>query len=212
MNRRQTGFGLIGLGSVVAFVGLALLVTSGSEPSGAAVATVTTAPAPQTTPPVTATTTTSSPATTTPPPTTGTTPPTTSTPTTSVAPSTTVAPTTTTADQAALVEAFIADFAAATASDDLDFLVARLHPLSVEASDEATCAAFVASEITALEDYRATGPVQQTAFQVTIDGQAFAVDLAFEVPVEFTFSGQTFPDDARFALVDGIVHYFATCR
>ncbi len=125
---------------------------------------------------------------------------------------TTTSASTETVDPGALVEAFVAEFAAATASDDVEFLVARLHPLVIQESDQQTCAAFVAREITGLEQYRATGPAQQTALQLTVDGQVFTVEPAFEVPVAFTFSGQEFTDNARFAPVDGVMHYFATCR
>ena len=117
-----------------------------------------------------------------------------------------------TIDLEAKVEAFVAEFAAAATSDDSDFLLARLHPLVVELSDEETCSAFVSREIAALEQYRATGPAQQTVFEFVINDQAVTVDPAFEIPVAFTFSGQEFTDNAQIAPVDGVMHYFATCR
>ncbi len=126
--------------------------------------------------------------------------------------STTVEPPATTVDVGVQIEAFVSEFAAATESDDVEFLLARLHPLSVQASDEPTCASFVAREIVALEQYGAAGPAERTALEFTIAGQGFTVDPAFEVPVAFTFSGQEFTDIARFAPVDGVMHYFATCR
>jgi hypothetical protein len=117
-----------------------------------------------------------------------------------------------TIDLEAQVEAFVAEFAAAATSDDSDFLLARLHPLVVELSNEETCAAFVSREIAALDDYRATGPAQQTVFEFVINDQAVTVDPAFEIPVAFTFSGQEFTDNAQIAPVNGVMHYFATCR
>jgi len=202
MNRRQTGFALIGLGSVIAVIGLVLFATLESDSNADAAAPTTTgSPVPAagtTAPPASPTTTTAgSPSTTEVPATT--------TATTSIAPTTTL-------DLGGQVDAFVAEFAAATASDDVEFLLSRLHPLSVQASDEPTCASFVSGEIVALEQYRATGPAERTALEFTISGQVSTVDPAFEVPVAFTFSGQEFTDIAHFAPVDGVMHYLATCR
>lgn len=130
--------------------------------------------------------------------------------TTAVETSTTTSTTTTTAPSAdELVAAFLADYVAAIAAGDADFLEATLDPLVVAQADAATCRAFIERDILALTDYTATGdPAGPTTRELL--GATF--DRFFTVPVSFVFQGQAFDDQAAFAVVDATVTWFATCR
>jgi cytoskeletal protein RodZ len=212
MTQRQIGFVLIGIGSVVALIGIVLLIQSGSdsEDQSTADSPATTAPSATTSTVAATTTSTTLPPTTTSTTTTSTT--TTSTSTTTTSTTTTSTTTTIVFDPSVEVEAFVVEFAAATASDDLTFLLSRLHPLAVQSSDQATCDAFVGREITPLDQYRTTGPVETTTLSLTVAGETVTVDPAYVVPVAFSISGQSFTSNAQFAPVDGVLHYFAGCR
>ena len=141
--------------------------------------------------------------------------PTTLAPTTTVV-ETTVAPTTappeatttTTAAADQTVEEFFPDYVAAIESGDVDFLFDRLHPAVVEQFDPELCRAFIEREILALGNYQVTGDVTGPAPQ-DIGGATYEV---YSAPVSFDFQGESFEGTASFAVVDGEIRWFTTCR
>ena len=129
--------------------------------------------------------------------------------TTAPAPSTTVEPTTTTTiNPAALIEAFVIEFAAATAADDTGFLFESLHPAVFELHDRSVCSAFVEDEIILLDDYRliglVEGPETRTFGQMTIE--------VYTAPIAFNFQGAAFEAQAGFALSEGEVGWLTECE
>ncbi len=129
--------------------------------------------------------------------------------TTVPAPSTTVEPTTTTTiNPAALIEAFVIEFTAATAADDTDFLFESLHPAVFELHDQAMCSAFVEDEIVLLDDYRLTGPVEgpetRTFGQMTVE--------VYTASIAFTFKGSAFEAQGGFAFSESGVGWLTECE
>ncbi len=132
---------------------------------------------------------------------------TTSTTTTTVAVSTTSLPPT------QQVEAFVAEFAAALAGGDGEFVFSRLHPALVLGFGEELCRQWIGAEIMGLSNYALsgsiTGPI--TGSLDTPTG-AVVFDERYSAPVSFTFSGAEFSTDADFVLLDGEVYFTGTCR
>ncbi len=118
------------------------------------------------------------------------------------------ATTTTTPDVTAEIEAFVEEFVAAIERQDVDSLMANLHPAVIELFDEDVCRTFIEDEILLLGDYRLTGEIDGPNSQ-TIG--SFTVDM-FTGPVAFTFQGQDFESDASFAIEETGVTWFAECR
>lgn len=125
--------------------------------------------------------------------------------------STTTTTTTTTAPPSSeeLVADFLADYVAAIAAGDADFLEVTLDPVVFAQADVATCRAFIERDILALTDYTATGEPDGPMTRELL-GATF--DQFFTVPVSFVFQGQAFDDQAAFAVVNATVTWFATCR
>lgn len=201
MGRRILGFTLIGLGAVSVVVGAVLLFGGGEDPEPPPAAASTEATS-MVTPTTRASTTTELATTTASLDSTTTTP----------APAATQPPSTAPPVGPAEVAAFIVEFAAATEAGEAEFLFDRIHPVAIAASDAEVCREFVGREIVLIEDYRAAGPVTETARSFTVGDGTVQVDPLFEVPVTFTFQGQKFPGTAMFAPVDGVVHWFTECR
>jgi hypothetical protein len=193
MRRRRTGVALMAAGGVLAIVGLIGMLGSGDASTEAGPAS--------STPPTAATTTTASTTTVT----------ATTMPTVTIIESTTTASTTTTAlqpDPVEVIQTFVPEFAGMIAADDVEGLFDTLHPAALETQDADLCRAFIEREIVALGDYRltgdVTGPVATTFGSTTVD--------LYTAPVSFTYQGQSFDSTATFALVDGQVRWFTTCR
>lgn len=123
-------------------------------------------------------------------------------------PPTTTAPTTSTTIPVDAIATFVTEFAALIDAGDADVLFDRLHPAVLEAQDADLCRAFIEREILELRDYRLTGditgPVATTFGSMTVE--------MYTAPVAFTFQGTAFDGSASFALLDGEVRWFATCR
>ncbi len=201
---RTLGFALVAVGALLAVIGLIALIGGGdpapttttspvAAPTTQAppVTVATTAPTTTATPTTIATTTTAAPTTT----------------TTTMAPTTTTSaapPTTVTSDEA-LIQEFVVDYAAATEADDVDFLYERIHPAVIATGGEELCRNFVAAEIVLISDYQLTGPI-------TGPVELLENILGYTAQVMFTFQGQSFTDNAQFAIVDGEVRWFTVCR
>jgi hypothetical protein len=198
MRDPRIGLGLIALGVVLVVVGL--VVRSGEDTDPVAAANATTVPA--TTGPITA-----EPPPTTVAPATATSAPTTTAlaTTTTARATTTVAPTTTTAAPDELIRAFIVQYAAATDSDDAEFLYSTMHPTVIAAGGEELCRNFVDAEIVLISDYQLIGPITGPVLLV---GNV----EAYQAEVSFSFQGQQFTDNAAYAVEDGSVRWFSTCR
>jgi hypothetical protein len=197
VTRRTLGLALMVLGGVLVIVAIIGLIVGGGGPvEPVAASTTTTTPsttAPATTKPAT-TTTTQAPATT---------------PTMTIVESTTtLATTTTTPDPVAAIEAFVPEFAGMIAAGDTQGLLDTLHPAVLDTQDADLCRTYIEREILALVDYRltgaVTGPVPTTFGSTTVD--------VYSGPVSFTYQGEAFDSTATFALVDGHVRWFTTCR
>ncbi len=193
MNRKTLGLVLMvvgGLAIVVALIGL----LGGSDDNVESVAASTTAPS-------TITTATSS-----------TQAPTTTEPSTTKPTTTTTEPTTTTEapaiDPADAITAFVTSFVAMIDAGDAQGLFESLHPSVTANQDADLCQAFIEREILALVDYRLTGDI--TGPLATRYGE-FEVDI-YTAPVAFTFQGAAFDGEATFAIEDGEVRWFTTCR
>ncbi len=199
--QKRIGVVLMALGLLALVVGAVLTIGGGDDPDEVAVAIATANP----------TTTTSQ------VPTTATAPTTTTTaqPTTTTAPTTTTTAATTTSTvpipTAADVEAFIAAFAQAIADRDVEFLFAKLHPVAVAQSTEASCRSLIETEIVLLEDYRVTGDVSVEQRTVSVGEDTFEVDPFFVVPVTFTFQGTEFNQAANLGAFEGEVRWFTAC-
>lgn len=143
--------------------------------------------------------------------TTTTTPATTASTTTTAATSTmTIVDTTTstTVDPVTAITAFVPEFANMIAAGDAQGLFDTLHPAVLQTQDANLCMSFIDREILALVDYQltgaVTGPVPTTFGSTTVD--------VYSGPVSFTYQGQTFDSTATFAMVEGAVRWFTTCR
>ncbi len=186
MSRRSAGLALVISGGIVAAIGLIGMFTSGNGGNGEARSTTTVQKIETTTTTSVATTTTEQVVTTT----------------------TNAATTTTTLDATAEIEAFVEEFAAAIEREDVNSLLATLHPAVLEAFDEEVCRSFIENEILLLADYRLIGepdgPNRQTIGSFTLD--------MYTGPVAFTFQGQDFESDASFAFEEANVTWFTECR
>ncbi len=188
MSRRSVGLALVALGGIVAAIGLiGMFVSNNGGDAEALLTTTTTIQDSETT------TTTSITATTT---------------TQAITTTTSEATTTTTLDVTAEIEAFVEGFAAAIEREDIESLLATLHPAVLEAFDEETCQTFIENEILLLLDYRLTGEIDGPNSQTF---GSFTVDM-YTRPVAFTFQGQDFESGASFAIEETGVTWFAECR
>ena len=132
-------------------------------------------------------------------------------PTMTIPDGTTAASTTTTAvqpDPIEKIEAFVPEFAGMIAAGDVQGLFDTLHPAVLDAQDADLCRTYIEREILALVDYRLTGAV--TGPSPTTFGST-SVDV-YTGPVAFTYQGQSFDSTATFALDNGEVRWFTTCR
>jgi len=188
MSRRSVGLALVALGGIVAVIGLiGMFVSNNGGDAEALLATTTTIQDSETT------TTTAISATTT---------------TQAITTTTSEATTTTTLNVTAEIEAFVEGFAAAIEREDVDSLLATLHPAVLETFDEEICRTFIENEILHLLDYRLTGEIDGPNSQ-TIG--SFTIDM-YSGPVAFTFQGQDFESGASFAIEETGVMWFAECR
>jgi len=200
MRNPRIGLGLVALGIVLVVAGL--IVKSGGDGEPIADAAPTTVSSTDPTVTITAPATTPAPTTTTTvPATTATTPPA----TTGAATTTTAAPTTTTLAPDDAIRQFIMRYAAATDGDDAEFLYSTMHPTVIAAGGEELCRNFVSAEIVLIMDYELTGPINGPVLLVgNVEG--------FQAEVSFSFQGRQFTDTAAFAVEDGSVFWFTTCR
>lgn len=110
------------------------------------------------------------------------------------------------------VEAFITDFAAAIDTGNVDYLLARLHPLVQLGYEQQTCRSFIETEILALGDYSLVGTVEESTLTFTVNGEEVVVEPAFQATVSFTYQGQTYESAAHFAPSEGEIRWFAECE
>lgn len=199
MSRRTVGLALMVAGGVVVVVALIGMLTGGGASTEAGATSTSTS------------TTTTSAATTAATTTAATTTPTMTILESTTAASTTTAPTTTVAvqpDPVEAIETFVPEFAGMIAAGDVQGLFDTLHPAVLDAQDTDLCRTYIEREILALVDYRlsgpVTGPVSTTFGSTTVD--------MYSGPVSFTYQGQSFDSTATFALDDGEVRWFTTCR
>jgi len=193
--KQKFGATLVGLGIVALVIG-ALSSTGDDEPGTVAgssttlVATATTVAEPSTTraepPSSTATSTTSS-------------------------TTTTTTTTTTLPPGPEAVEAFIEELAAAIATEDVIFLLTRLHPVVIAQNDVESCRAFIESQILLLQNYRVNGPVETSTRDVTVGEQTITIDPFYQAPVAFDFQGSPFEATSDFAPDSGEMFWFANC-
>lgn len=118
---------------------------------------------------------------------------------------------TTTPDET--VEGFVTEFAAAIASGNEEFVVARLHPVFVAAYGEELCQTWIAREIMGLASYDLVsldgGPRSQPYAFLAGEG---TIDDVFDATVSFTYRGELLTNPTNFALVDGKMHWLGQCR
>lgn len=191
-STRPLGLAIAGIGAVAVVVGTIGWVSSGGEPGDTPGAPTTTASAPTTTAPST-----TSPA-----------------PTTTVAETTTtpLATTTTTLGPDA-IRSFVGEFSAALVTGDRAFVESRLHPQVIDGYGPDPCGTWITDEIMTLSGYRLIdgpeGPLDQV-FSTPNGNQSISDSWAGRVA--FTFQGQEFEGDARFAVLDGLVYWLGQCR
>lgn len=197
MTRRTLGLALMVLGGIMVIVAIVGMIAGGGAPAEPVAASTSTSTATSTTTRPTASTTT--------------TPAATTTPTMTILESTTAASTTTTSvqpDPIETIEAFVPELAAMIAAGDAQGLFDTLHPAVLDAQDADLCRTYIEREILALVDYRLTGaitgPVPTTFGSTTVD--------VYSGPVSFSYQGQSFDSTATFAINDGAVRWFTTCR
>lgn len=199
-DRRRLGIGLVLVGILAVLIGLVGMLSSGEDGDLSAATTIAAA-----TTATGATTTTAAPTSSSTSTTTTTTVPATSSSTSSTTSTTGVSP-------QAIVEEFAAAFASSLATGSGDFAYERLHPVVVALYGADLCRAYVDREVVLISDYTFAGPVSGPTPQpfTTATGDV-TVDV-YTAPVTFTFQGQQFEATGDFALVDGVVHWFTTCR
>jgi hypothetical protein len=186
MSRRLLGLLATGLGAALILLGLLMLGGSDApEPTTTTTKTLIAAPT-----------------------TTTTLAPTTTTTTTTTAPATT---TTTTPPET--LEEFVVAYRAALDSDDIAFLVDRLHPRILEIHGDELCRAWVEREVVNLDNYQIIGEVSGPADEMFTapDGSQFAIADKFSATASFTFQGTPGESPAEFALVDGVMYWLGTC-
>lgn len=145
-------------------------------------------------------------------------PPATETTTTAIETTTTDSETTTTSDpvttatagvfdEAAAVEAFVDEFAAAIEEGDSAFLFERLHPAVKATYEEEVCRAYIDDQLLLIGDYRRVGPVvgpfdsEFGEFPIT----------SYEARVAFEIDDEPMETTAVFSLTEGVVRWFAEC-
>lgn len=176
---------MIGLGIVAAVLGLRMQLAA--APSSTTTSTTAVAAAMTTTAPTTSTTT-----------------------TTTISISST---TTTTTTPVETVSGFVDLYTSALESDDVDFLLSRLHPVVIDAYGPELCRAWIEREIVELESYELIGEVTgPTTTRVSIPEGSTDIADAYSARVSFVFQGSTFEADAGFALVDTEIHWLGVCR
>ena len=195
IGRRALGVGIVVVGVAMIGVGAANLGDS-SEASGQTDRSSTGAP---TTTEALALTTTAPPPTTTPP--------------TSTSPTTAPTISTTATTPPPSVDDFILAYAAATVSGDSDFLFTTLLPDIHNVLGADTCRTWIETEILALSNYSATGaPSGPSLRTLTVGVTTISVDRYYEVPITFSFQGESFDAVAAFAIRDGQVFWIGECR
>lgn len=126
---------------------------------------------------------------------------------------TTEGSTTTTISAVEQVAQFISRFAEELVSGDSDFVNSRLHPEIVSGFGAEACAAWVASQIMALSDYRLTGDiVGPTIGTLSTPTGSLEFPDRYSAQVSFMFGGQDFESTADFVILDGIVYFTGTCQ
>lgn len=191
----------MGIGVILTLAGVVWLLTGdfGSDTTASPAVTTTATPTTAAATTTVASTTTTSEA----PTTTTTTEPATTTSTTN-APTTTAAP-------AETLEDFVAEYQAALADDDSDFLFARLHPVVLAMFDAELCRAYIDREIVTIESYTMVGTATNRAVSFDTPDGPVNVDL-IEAPIHFDFQGQGVDTTGQFAVVDGQMRWFTQCR
>ncbi len=204
----QRWFGpvLVGIGALIAVVGVVGAVDAGGEAvSPALVATQIAAGSSTTTEPTTttraATTTTRAVTTTTQAATTTTQP---------VSTTTTATPSTVPNNP---VEEFIRALSRALDDGDSEFVFGRLHPAVIAGWGEDLCSAWVDRDIMALSAYTFLALVDGPLARVvdTPNGRVTVPDY-YTATVSYTFQGETSLADSGFALVGTEMHWLGQCR
>jgi hypothetical protein len=111
------------------------------------------------------------------------------------------------------VESFVAEFSAALAAGNADFIYGRIHPLALEAYGADTCRTWVQTQVMTLSDYQlagpATGPLDQPLPTPT---GTITVPDTFVAPVTFLFESQKVRAQVGFAPIDGKIYWLGRCR
>jgi hypothetical protein len=216
VTRRRLGLVLVGVGAAMVVVAvLGLVLDRGSDEPDETIATSTTTTTTTTTPSTTTTsTTTTSTTSTTSNTTTATTTSTTttSTTTTSSTTSTTTTSTTTTVPPTESIEQFVELYRDAIESGDVDFLMARLHPVVTEGFGAELCRGWIERVILSLEDYQLVGAVEgPTDRSFTTPAGTGVLEGTYAAPVSFAIGGQTFEVEAGFVPIGGEVFWLGEC-
>jgi len=120
---------------------------------------------------------------------------------------------TTTTTPAETVAGFVDLYTSALASDDVDFLLSRLHPVVIDAYGPELCRTWIESEIVELESYELIGEVTgPTTTRVSIPEGSTDIADAYSARISFVFQGSKFEADAGFALVGTEIHWLGVCR
>ncbi len=109
-------------------------------------------------------------------------------------------------------EEFFALFAEAIRTGDVEFLLARLHPVVLERYGRQQCRAAVAALATdPTFDAKVRSTSEAGAYEFTSDGESATVDDTLTVAVTFTTAGDAGRQDAHVAPVDGELRWFTDC-
>jgi hypothetical protein len=109
-------------------------------------------------------------------------------------------------------EEFFADFAEAIRTGDVEFLLARLHPVVLERYGRQRCRAAVASLATdPTLDVKIRSTSEPGSYEFASDGKTATVEDAFTVALTFTTAEGTARQDGHVALVDGELRWFTDC-
>jgi hypothetical protein len=120
--------------------------------------------------------------------------------------------TTTTIAPEETIAAFIAEFSAAIAAGNVDWLYDNLHPAMSLGYGEDVCRNFIVNDILALTEYMLTGMIDGPLSKTLSTGVAdVTVSNIYTAETSFVFQGTQFDAKADFVLEDSVT-WLAICR
>jgi len=109
------------------------------------------------------------------------------------------------------VRAFVDDLVSAIQRGDVDFLVARLHPVVLDRYGEAACRAAVTTFIDPTFEVEVLEVLDQASWDYVTDERSTTIPDAWTVPANRSQGGVTAAVELHFAPADGTIRWFTDC-